>query len=76
MEINDFISKLDVVFEETDLTTIKPETLFKQLEEWDSMLALSMIAMVDDEYGLKLTGDDIRTSTTIEELFSKVKAKA
>jgi acyl carrier protein len=76
MEINDFISKLDVVFEETDLTTIKPETLFKQLEEWDSMLALSMIAMVDDEYGLKLTGDDIRTSNTIEELFSKVKAKA
>ncbi|MFC5283215.1 acyl carrier protein [Pedobacter alpinus] len=76
MDIKTFISKLDVVFEETDLNTIKPDTQFKQLEEWDSMLALSMIAMVDDEYSLKLTGDDIRTSTTIQDLFSKIEAKA
>lgn len=75
MEIKNFISKLDVVFETTDISTITPETEFKQLEEWDSMLALSLIAMVDDEYSLKLTGDDIRSSNTIEDLYSKIKAK-
>jgi hypothetical protein len=31
--------------------------------------------MVDEEYSLKLTGDDIKTSITIKDLFDKVNHK-
>jgi acyl carrier protein len=37
------------------------------------MIALSVIAMIDDEYGITIKGNDIRASTTIEDLYSIVK---
>jgi acyl carrier protein len=37
------------------------------------MTALLVIAMVNDEYDVIIKGDDIRKSTTIEELFNIVK---
>jgi acyl carrier protein len=49
--------------------------VFKDLDEWDSMTALSMIAMVDEEYSVKLTGNEIKQAQTIEDLFNIVKSK-
>ena len=37
--------------------------------------ALSIIAMVDEEYDVTLKGDDMRQAETIEELFNIVKGK-
>jgi len=37
---------------------------------------LSVIAMVDEEYDVTIKGDDIRNSSTIEDLFNIVKSKA
>ena len=50
--------------------------MFKDLDEWSSLIALSVIAMVDEEYNITIKGDDIRNSDTIEDLFNAVKAKA
>ncbi len=52
------------------------ETKFHELEEWSSLIALSIIAMADEEYDVTLKGDDIRAAVTIEDLFNTVKAKA
>ena len=76
MELNDFIEKFAEQFDETDTSEFKAETEFKALEEWSSLMALSVIAMVDDEYDVTLKGDDIRSSETIEDLFNLVKSKA
>ena len=35
---------------------ITEKTIFIELEEWSSLTALSIIAMVDEEYGVKITG--------------------
>jgi acyl carrier protein len=75
MDLINFVKKFAEQFDETPKDSIGPETKFRDLEEWDSLIALSLIAMVDEEYKIKLTGDDIRTSTTVAELFQKVKAK-
>ena len=76
MELKDFIVSFAEQFDETDASEFKAETEFKELEEWSSLIALSIIAMVDEEYGITLVADDIRESDTIEDLFNKVKAKA
>lgn len=76
MELNEFISNFADQFDETDASVIKADTVFKELDEWSSLIALSVIAMVDEEYDVTIKGDDIRNSNTIEDLFNAVKAKA
>jgi acyl carrier protein len=76
MEINIFLQNFVSILDDTDAALITNETIFRDLEEWDSLTALSLIAMVDEEYSLKLTGDDIKTSTTLQDIFEKIKNKA
>lgn len=76
MEIKDFIENFAAQFDDTDASEFKAETVFKEMDEWSSLIALSVIAMVDEEYDITIKGDDIRNSNTIEDLFNAVKAKA
>lgn len=76
MELNEFISNFADQFDETDASEIKATTVFKDLDEWSSLVALSVIAMVDEEYDVAIKGDDIRNSNTVEDLFNAIKAKA
>ncbi len=75
MELNDFIEKFAEQFEETDKAQITAETDFKNLDEWSSLIALSVIAMVDEEYDVQLKGADIRDSVVVKDLFERVKTK-
>lgn len=75
MELNDFIKNFASQFEETDANLFAAKTNYKELEEWSSLLTLSIIAMVDEEYGIIIKGEDIRNSQTIAELFELVKSK-
>ena len=75
MELNEFVEAFAAEFDETPIEAFAPETKFKDLEEWSSLLALSVIAMVDEEYGVKIKGEDIRNAKTIEDLYNVVKSK-
>lgn len=75
MEIKEFIENFAAQFDETEAEVFKPETEFKELDEWSSLIALSIIAMVDEEYDVTLKGDDIKNAKTIEELFNTVNSK-
>ena len=74
--MNEFLANFAEQFEDTDASEIKAETVFKDLDEWSSLIALSVIAMVDEEYDVTLKGDDIRSSNTVEDLFNIVKSRA
>ena len=76
MEITDFIKNFASQFDETDAAEITANTEFKKLAEWSSLIALSVIAMADEEYEVTLKGDDIRNANTVEDLFYAVKSKA
>ena len=72
MEINEFVAHFAEQFDETDASVFTPETKFRELDEWSSLIALSIIAMVDEEYDVALKGDDVKSSVTIEDLYNKV----
>ena len=76
MEIKNFITNFAAQFDETDANEFKAETVFKELDEWSSLIALSVIAMVDEEYDITIKGDDIRNASTVADLFNAVNAKA
>jgi len=75
MDINSFINNFASQFEETDVNEFLGETKFRNLEEWSSFLTLSIIAMIDEEYNVKIKGDDIQKSSTIEDLYNIVKSR-
>lgn len=76
MEINEFIQNFADQFDDTDASVFTPETVFHELDEYSSLIALSIIAMVDEEYDVTLKGDDMRSAVTIQDLFNTVQAKA
>ena len=69
MDLKDFIEKFAEQFEETEIRSFSANTSFKELEEWSSLMSLAIIAMVDEEYGVRVKGDDIKDANTIEDLF-------
>ncbi|CAK7070985.1 MAG: hypothetical protein PARBA_02776 [Parabacteroides sp.] len=75
MELCSFIENFAAQFDDTDASEIKADTVFKELEEWSSLTALSIIAMVDEEYDVRIKGDDIRNISTIAELYEIVKER-
>jgi acyl carrier protein len=75
MNLDQFIENFTGLFDETDPDTIHANTCFKELDEWSSLLALSVIAMIDEEYDVEFRGDDIRGSKTVEDLYNRVKSR-
>jgi acyl carrier protein len=75
MEINEFTQNFAAQFDNTVASEISSETRFRDIEEWSSFTALSIIAMVDEVYHIKLTGDDIRKSGTINDIFEIIKSQ-
>lgn len=75
MELKKFIENFADQFEETEASEFTADTKFRELDEWSSLISLSIIAMVDEEYDVALKGDDIRNAETIEDLFDTVKKK-
>lgn len=72
MELNDFIEKLRDLFEDTNPEEITAKTYFQELDEWSSLTALSVIAMVKTDYERNITGKEIRSCETVEDLFNFV----
>ena len=75
MDLKIFMDHFRSQFEDTDLTTITESTQFKEINEWDSLVALSIIALIDDEYGVLLTGNDLLRSSTIYDLYTLIESK-
>jgi len=75
MNPEEFVLNFANQFDETEPSEITFQTVFKDLDEWSSLLSLSIIAMCDEEYNVKVKGDDIRNAKTIEDLYNIVKSR-
>lgn len=76
MEIKTFLENFVNILDDTDASLIQADTIFRDLDEWDSLTALSLIAMADEEYSVKLTGEDIKSSVTLSDIFEIIKNKS
>jgi acyl carrier protein len=74
MEIERFIELVKESFDELE-TPITPSTEYKKIEEWTSMQALILIAHLDDSIGVVLSADDLKNTSTMEDLYKVVVAK-
>ena len=73
--LDEFVQLFADLFDETDACQFTPETVFRELDEWSSLLGLSVIAMVDEEFNVALKAVDFRGIATIEDLYDTVISK-
>lgn len=71
--MKEFIEKFANLFPVTPKEEITVDTEYKYLDDWSSMTTLSLIAMVEDDYDITLSSNDIRTADTVSELFELIK---
>ena len=70
MNLIDFVSAFASEFSDTPSTSFNPKIKFKNLEEWDSVMTLSIISMVEENFNLRITGNELRDYETIEDLYN------
>lgn len=61
---------VDIMDDET--IEITEETIFKSLPEWESVAMMTMIAMVENEFGTKFTVEEIENIVKVEDVLHKV----
>ena len=64
METSQKLTALEEVMD-LDAGTLTPDTVLSDLEEWDSVSILSLIVLIDDEFGKIITGADIKKLVTV-----------
>ena len=74
--LEEFVALFAEQFDDTDESEFNANTVFHELDEWSSLIGLSVIAMVDEEFEVALNANDMVSSVTIEDLYNKVVAKA
>ena len=75
MTSTDFLEKFRDQFEDTDPESIEMTTVYKDLDEWGSLIAFTVIAMVKMEYNKTVTGAELRHCNTVEDLYNLIEAK-
>ena len=73
MDTTQFLENIkDLLDTETELTV---DTKFRELDEWDSLATLSTIAMVDDEYGIVISANELRQLETLGDIIRAIESK-
>lgn len=66
------IELLKNLFEDIDTSDFDLDTEFKNNEEWDSMTALTLITLIDDEFNISISGEKIKELNTIRDLMNYI----
>lgn len=75
MKLEEFVENFASQFEDTDASEINASTAFQELDEWSSLMVMTVIAMAKTDYEKTITGTEIRHCNTVEDLFKLVEAK-
>ena len=69
-----FIASIESELREADDRTFAPDAILRQLPNWSSMLALLLIARIDEVYGVQISASDFSRMTTINDLHQWVQS--
>jgi len=75
MELNEFLKNFANQFDETDPSEIKAETVYRDLDEWSSLLGLAILNMISKKYEVKITPTEIKGTVTVEDVYNLVQSK-
>lgn len=74
MSLAKFIENFEEAVEDIEPGSLTATTKYRELEAWDSLAFLTVIAMIDAEYDVRLKGDVLKNCETLEALYAQVSA--
>lgn len=75
MELKEFVEKFAEQFEDTDPSEITAETNYRELDEWSSLMGMVIIAFVKTDMGKTVTGDELKSCRSVEQLYNHIMSK-
>lgn len=76
MNIDSFIVNFEESIEGLDPGTVGQDTVLQDLPQWDSLAVLTTLAMVDAEYEVSITANELANQRTVRDLFDLVSKKS
>lgn len=73
--IEQFVQHFADAIEGLEPEMLTPEMELASIDQWDSLAALSILAMIDAEYETEISGNELRKCRTIQDLFNVVQSK-
>ena len=70
--LDEFVALCAELFDDADASEITATTAFHELDGWSSLVALSLIGMIAEEFNIGLKGNDIKNAVTLEDLYHRV----
>ena len=68
----EFLQNFASIFDEIEDNELTMDTEFKNIDEWSSLTALALLAVIDEEYDVKLTNNDLKNSVTVRDIYNIV----
>ncbi len=75
MELDEFVLKVEAEIEDLEPGTLTADKDYREIEQWSSMYALILIAMIDTEFDVTLTGEDLKKTLTLRDLHTTIKSR-
>lgn len=75
MDKNEFMANFAEQFEDTDPDEIQFDTRFHDLEEWSSLVGMTLIAMARVSYNKSISGEELKKCVTVEDVYNLINNK-
>ncbi len=75
MTWEEFEANIRDVLEIEDGVVLNRDEILEDTEFWSSMHALLVMAMAESEYNVSITGEDLRKSSTLGNIYELLKSK-
>ena len=73
--LEEFVALFAEQFDETEPEVFTGDKLFREVDEWSSLIGLSLLNMIDKKYGVILTFDELKKTITVQDLYDAVAKK-
>lgn len=74
LDLDDFIAKLEEAIE-VESASLTSSSFFRECEQWSSIAALSVVAMIFGDYGVQINGEELHSAKTVGDLYAMLKEK-
>lgn len=74
MNMQEKLKSLEEIMELDD-GTLQPDMELSEIEEWDSLSALSFVVLLGDEFNKKISGKAIRAFQTVQDMLDVMESE-
>lgn len=75
MDKKEFLENFASQFDDTDASEITLGTKFHDLDEWSSLIGMSVIAMAKVSYNKTISGTELKACEKVEDVYQLIASK-